>query len=411
MMHPFRKPLLSMLAAIAFAALPATAQQSLFNTAITVNDQAITQYEINQRVLFLRLLRAPGNPVEEAREGLIEDRLRANATTSAGISLSEEEIAEGMEEFAARANLDREQFLAAIAEQGVAAETFRDFVASGLAWRQLVRGRFGPRAQVTEAEIDSALSLSTTQADARVLLSEIILPLTPETADEARALITRLSEQIKTEAAFAAAARQYSAAPTNSRGGRLEWLPLSRVPPQLRAQVLTLAPGQVTDPIDLGPGIAIFQLRALEESEVVEAETLALEYVSILIPGGNAQAVAQSYDDNYDTCDDLYQPAQTLPEDQFERVVLPAAEVPGDIALELARLDNDESSARLTRQNGAVTVYLKLCGRTVETPVGEDGEEIDQRAQIRERLFQQRLASYADSFLEELRADAIIVEQ
>ena len=43
-----------------------------------------------------------------------------------------------------------------------------------------------------------------------------------------------------------------------------------------------------------------------------------------------------------------------------------------------------------------------------------EGEEpapvVDQRDRIRNQLFQQRIASYADSYLEELRADAIIVE-
>lgn len=411
MTHLIRKPFLLLAAILALCALPGQAQQSPFSTAFMVNDEAITQYEIDQRILFLQLLRVPGNPQEAAREGLIEDRLRLAATRAAGIAVNDQEVLEGMDEFAGRANLSREQFMAAIAERGVAAETFRDFVASGLAWRQLVRNRFGPRAQVTEAEVDSALSLSSSQADARVLLSEIIVPLTPENEAEARGLIQRLSEQLTTVGAFASAARQYSAAPTRDRGGRLDWLPLGRIPPQLRAQVLTLGPGQVSEPIDLGPGIGIFQLRALEESDFVEAETLALEYVQILLPSGSAQATAESYDDNYDTCDDLYKPAQTMSEGQFERVVLPAAEVPNDIAVELAKLDDHESSFALTRQNGAFTVYLKLCGRTLETPAGEDGEEIDQRTQMREQLFQQRLASYADSFLEELRADAIIVEQ
>ena len=104
-------------------------------------------------------------------------------------------------------------------------------------------------------------------------------------------------------------------------------------------------------------------------------------------------------------------PAQSLSEDQFERVVLSTSEVPSDIALELAKLDDNESSHALTRQNGAMLLYTKLCGRTLEAPLDEDGEEVDLRTQIRDRLFQQRLGSYADSFLEELRADAIIVER
>jgi len=38
------------------------AQQNLFQTVIKVNDQAITQFEINQRIILLGLLRAPGDP-------------------------------------------------------------------------------------------------------------------------------------------------------------------------------------------------------------------------------------------------------------------------------------------------------------------------------------------------------------
>jgi peptidyl-prolyl cis-trans isomerase SurA len=85
--------------------------------------------------------------------------------------------------------------------------------------------------------------------------------------------------------------------------------------------------------------------------------------------------------------------------------------VPSDIALELARLDNNEISTSLTRQNGAFLTFLMLCGRTIIPPEPEEeGAEIDLRAQMRDRLFQQRISSYADSYLAELRADAIIEE-
>jgi len=122
--------------------------------------------------------------------------------------------------------------------------------------------------------------------------------------------------------------------------------------------------------------------------------------------------------DEYDTGDDLYKPAQSLPPEYFERVTLAANEVPGDIALELAKLDNNEVSTALSQQDGSFMTYLMLCGRTLDTPeaepaLDEDGNPLpvlDEREQIRRQLFNQRLASYADSFLEELRADAIIVD-
>ncbi len=417
-----RAALVCAIALTGMTAPQGTVAQSLFSTAITVNDTAITNYELDQRARFLTLLRSPGDPVVEARKGLIDDRLRLSATRRAGINPTPEEVLEGMEEFASRANLTAEQFVQAIEQTGVARETFRDFVAAGLAWRTFVQGQFGPRSQVTEAEVDRTLAQSaTSRGSVRVLMSEIIVVAGGPTGDRNRALIQRLSDTIKTKSAFAAAARRYSAAPTRRVSGRLEWLPIGQLPPALRAAVLVLEPGEVTDPLPLGPGIGIFQLRALEEIEGDAPETLALEYVKLLIPGGRsdaARADAQKLQDTYDTCDDLYKPAQSRPAEYFERLTQAANEVPGDIALELAKLDDNEVSTALTRQDGDFLVYLMLCGRTVQTAeaepqLDENGEPlpvVDERDQVRQNLFNQRLASYADSFLEELRADAVIVE-
>ncbi|WP_298262068.1 peptidylprolyl isomerase [uncultured Litoreibacter sp.] len=404
------------LAALTFVA-PSSAsaqQQGLFQTAITVNDLVITNYELQQRELFLNVLRAPGNPTIEARKGLIDDRLRLMATQRAGITPAEEQVLQGMEEFAVRANLTADEFIKAIGQAGVAAETFRDFVAAGLAWRELVQGRFGARSQVTEPEVDRALALQGTSGGARILLAEIILPLAPPVAARNQALAQRLSETIKSESAFGSAARRYSASPTRGRGGRLEWLPLGNVPPQIRAAVLTLEPGETSPPLSLGNAVGVFQLRGIEEIEAETPNTQALEYVTVLFPGGrNSETLTQAreFESRYDTCDDLYTPAKDMPAEYFERTVLPAADVPGDIALELAKLDNNEVSTALTRQNGQFLVYLMLCGRTLDVPLDENGEAIDLRTQVRERLFNQRITSFADSYLEELRADAVIVEQ
>lgn len=403
------------LAALTFLAPSASAQQQgLFQTAITVNDLVITNYELQQRELFLNVLRAPGNANTEARKGLIDDRLRLTATQSAGISPAEEQILEGMNEFAARANLSAEEFIKAVEQAGVAGETFRDFVTAGIAWRDLVRGRFGARSQVTETEIDRAIALQGSTGGARILVAEIVLPLAPQVAERNQALALRLSESIKSESAFSAAARRYSASPTRGRGGRLEWLPLGNLPPQIRAVVLTLGPGETSAPLSLGNAVGLFQLRGIEETEAASPETQALDYATVLFPGGRTSetlAQAKAFENKYDTCDDLYTPAKDLPAEYFERTVLPIADVPGDIALELAKLDSNEVSTALTRQNGQFLVYLMLCGRTVELPLDENGEEVDLRSQMREQLFNQRISSFADSYLEELRADAIIVEQ
>jgi peptidyl-prolyl cis-trans isomerase SurA len=403
------RPILAALAlTLCPLALPAPAQDSPFTAAITVNNKAVTHYEIDQRALFLEVLRTPGDLRERAIEALVDDRLRLDAAERFGIEVSDEELAAGLAEFAARAQLDTDTFVAAIGQDGVAPETFREFVRTGIAWRKLVQRRFGPRITITDAEIDRALTLAQGGSGASVLLSEIVLPLPPQLAEENRQLIDDLARTLEGFEDFAAAARRYSVAPTAPNGGRLQWLPIANLPPQIVPILLTLRPGEITDPVPLPNAIAIFQMRDLREDAVARPRTLAVEYLSVLFPGGRgagAEAATADLAGKLDSCDDFYGHAGDYPPGLVERVSLQAGDVPSDIALELAKLDPNEVSTALTRgENGEYLVFLMLCGRTTELPEGG-------RAEVREALFGQRLTSYADSFLESLRADAIILEK
>lgn len=420
------------LAALISLITPAAAQSGSFAPAIIVNDSAVTQYELDQRIRFLTLLRVPGDPATEAEKGLIEDRLRRQAAKAAGITLTDQQIAAGMAEFAGRANLETEQFLQAIGEAGVAPETFRDFVSAGLAWREVVRGRFAPRITITEAEIDRAMSVAAQRgAGPRVLMSEILMPMNPGNAAEIRALATELSGTIRSEAAFAAAARQYSAAPSRDQGGQLDWIPLTNLPPQVRQVIAGLANGQVSPPVPLGNAMGLFRLRGLQQGGEIVAANISVDYAQLLIPGGRSAdtlAEAERVRSEVDTCDDLYRAAKGYPAEQLLRETRALTQVPGDIAAELAGLDDNETSTGLTRGNALV--LLMLCKRSatlaagsapvvadVSAPAADGVPALDptlgfgqgpSRAQVREELTNQRLAGFADGYLAELRANAII---
>ena len=385
---------------------PALAQQNLFAPVVRINDRIVTQYELQQRALFYEVLRAPGDPLETAMERLTEERLQSEAADAAGIVVDDAQVQTGMEEFASRTNLEVEQFIAVLGREGIAPETFADFVRAGLAWRAVVRGRFGPRAQVTEAEIDRALALGSQTGGVRVLLSEIFLPAdTPARLAAAQQRALELSE-IDTLPAFASAARSYSAAPSRGRGGRQDWIDLANLPPAIRAQILTLAPGQVTDPIPVPNAIALFQLRELEETESAGNEAVAVEFARYFIPGGRSAAAlaeAQKIKTRVDTCDDLYGIANGQPEERLLRDVLPVEEVAGDVAIELAKLDDNEVSTALVTGDGQALVFLMLCGRTLAL-----SEDVN-REVVRQNLINQRLASYANGYLSELKSDAIII--
>jgi peptidyl-prolyl cis-trans isomerase SurA len=271
----------------------------------------------------------------------------------------------------------------------------------------VVRERFVGRDGVTEADVDRAIKRQATAPGVRVLLNEIILPAnTPAAlaASERRAAeITRITSLD----AFARAARSFSVSPSRAAGGRIDWLPIGNLPPAVAAQVLTLAPGQVTPPISIPNAIALFQLRQIEEVAAATPETLSVDYAAFYIPGGRSEAAlaeAARIRARVDTCDDLYGVARDLPPSVLQRSTVAARDVPGDVALELAKLDENEVSTALTRDNGQALVFLMLCDRTA---AASEEAPVD-RAAIRNRLINQRLASYASAYLAELRANATI---
>ena len=379
--------------------------QNLFAPIVKVNDRVITAYELSQRTAYLTLLRAPGDPDDVAHKQLVNEALQRDAAKQLGLSLTDEELQSGMEEFTARFNLTPEKFSEAIAQGGVAIETFRDFVGAGLIWRKVVRERFRGKFAITEADIDRKLAQTGSSTAVRVLLSEIILPANTPQAQAASSARSAEISQISTLPAFASAARRYSASPSKGRSGRLDWMDITNLPPAIAAKIVALSPGEVTDPLPVSGGIALFQMRALEEYEGPAPENVSVDYAAYLIPGGKtpeALDTAATIRAKIDTCDDLYGLAQGQPTEQLIRDSQPVAELPSDYAIELAKLDPGESSTALVTQSGQNLVFLMLCARDQELP-----EEVS-RDQIKAQLQNQRLQSYAVGYLEELRAAAFI---
>ncbi len=393
--------LTSVIATCLVLALPANAQSNPFSPRIIVNERVVSNYELDQRIQFLKVLRTPGDLDKLALDALIEDRLRVQEAERLEIAATPEQVELGMTEFAGRANLSVEQFVAAIAEAGVEPETFRDFVAAGVVWRDVVRAKFGAKTDVTETEIDRTLANQARVDGVRVLISELIIPAPPGSEEDVLAQAQNLQSQINSDASFAEAARTYSAAPSAARGGRMDWMPLANLPAAIAPFVLALAPGQVSDPIPIPGAVALFQLRDLEETDTEAPATTQVEYAELLLPNdSNALTAAAGIKAKVDACNDLY--ALGFPANQLTRKTQTMAEVPVDVGLELARLDAGESAATLVR--GTARVFVMLCTRM---PVVE---EPPTRDQVRTQIINQRLSRLADGYLADLRANAIIQE-
>ncbi len=419
-------------ALVLLAGATAASAQSEFGPALTVNGHQITGFELEQRVLFLKIIGTKGDLEGLAETALIEDRLRQAAAKRAGIKLTAEQVRAGMEEFAGRANLDAEKFIAAIGQGGVQAETFRDFVSAGLAWREVIRGKFGNQAVIGEAQVERALSTTASRgAGIRVLVSEIIIPAVGGDLPGARDRAIEIAATIRSEGDFDRAAREASASPSRLAGGRLGWMPLTNLPAAARGAMLQLRPGQVSPPIALQDAVALFQLRGVQQGGDIRPSDVTVDYATFAVAGGADGADIRA---RATTCDDLYPIARATDPARLTRQTVPERALPGDIAGAMAALDDNES-ALVTR--GGSPVVVMLCARratmaeggvpeatpgdpAAETSLMEDGTRIPKinpdfgfgngpsRDDVRGELVNQRLSGLADAYLEELKADAVI---
>ncbi len=385
---------------------PQSGAQSLFSPAIRVNQDIVTWYELEQRIQFLNVLGIPGGTEAEVRQALIDERLRKQAMREAGIQAAPEDVQVGIDEFAARGQLSTDQFLQLLGDAGVDPETVRDFVADQLAWRDYISARFLSQARPTEDEINRALGQGG-GGGLQVLLSEIIIPVNQQTLAQTELLAEEIS-RLQGFDAFSSAAAQYSAAATRNDGGRLDWLNITNLPPALQPLILGLENGEITEPVGLPNAIALFQMRGIREVSTGAPRYSKIDYAVYYLPGGRSGdtlAQATRLREDIDTCDDLYGIAKDQPAEVLERIEAAPSEIPQDVAVELAKLDRNEVSTALTRNNGQTLMFLMLCNRTRD--LGEDTSRVD----VANALTQQRLQAFAESLLEQLRADASVTEQ
>jgi peptidyl-prolyl cis-trans isomerase SurA len=306
-----------------------------------------------------------------------------------------------MTEFAGRANMTSEQFVAALGQAGVSAETFRDFVEAGLLWRKIIREKYVGKVTISDAQVDRAIEMGNGSAALRVLISELVLPAAPGQEDAVMARAMQLRSQISSEGGFASAARKYSASATAGQGGRIDWMPLANLPGALAPVILGLAPGEVSQPVVLGGAVGLFQLRGLEEMQGQNLKSISVDYAQYTLPAATGAAEAAAIRAKVDTCDDLYTIAKGQPADRLIRETKAASALPTNVGRALAPLDAGES---VDYPSGAAHVFLMLCSRTPEQEVMPD------REQVRERLLNEQLANKAQNYLEEMRFNAIIRE-
>lgn len=380
-------------------------QANPFKTAISVNGVGISHYEIDQRSRLLRAIETPGDLQAKAKEALVSEALFLEEAHRLNFSVTDEELETGIIEFAARASMDANQFLEAIATFGVTKESFDVFVRAGIAWRKVISERFSSEVEkINILDVERALAFEPAPTITTVRLSEIALSLRPSAAERSRQLADQIYRSVTSAAEFAEVARSLSVADSQPDGGAIGWVPLSRLPSNVSSAIQVTSVGRMTPPIEAQTAIFLFFKHEIREEKGTLSPAVVEYAILRAAPTGerSARQQAMAVLARVDTCDDLRSVSREFPSGYYRQNFVEDKDNATAYSISLARLDSHESVILPIANSDAVEI-LMLCNRRSSLPD-------EQREPVLNQKRNEKLEDYASHYLDNLRATAIITE-
>lgn len=392
---------------------------SMMGIAAIVNDQVISQYDLDQRVrLVLVTSGIPQTPENAQRvqaqvlRSLIDEKLEMQEAVHQKISVPEAQVVQAYNSIAARADMTPEQIDQYLAQNGISKSTLINQIKAEIAWNQVVSQQFGPLISVSDEQVDEVLrKLEAEASETQYLVAEILLSYeNPQQEAEVSAGAAKLVEQIRAGAPFQAVASQFSQSPSAASGGDIGWVHASQLPSVLAEVVPNMQPGQVSDPIQTVNGFYIVQLRSRQNGFGADPMKDQFTLMHVILPlSENASpaqvakrvAETQALAASFTNCGTFPKEAAKY---QGADVAKPKTIAVGAMDPNLRKAVSDLKAGQVAQpiRSPRGMEILAVCDRVNDAGGAPSRESID------DNLYSQQLSLMARRHLRDLRRDAVI---
>jgi len=254
-------------AAPAAAAAPGAASRLLDRVVAVVNDEVITQNELNFRArvaeqqLQRQQIAMPPRDVllKQVLERMIIDRAQLQMAKETGVRVDDATVNAAVGRIADQNGMTLQVFRARLEQDGVTFNRFREDVRDDITMARLRDREVDSRITVSEGELDNFLAeqagvaAGTLEFDVAQILLRVPDSAATDAVEAVRARAEELLAQLKDGADFAKLAASFSSAPEALSGGDLGWRTAERLPSLFLDAVKGLQPGQV-GPVVRSPG-------------------------------------------------------------------------------------------------------------------------------------------------------------
>lgn len=394
------------------------AQPGVRKATAIVNGYVITESDIDHRLALIvasNRIQLPPEEVQRFRaqvlRNLIDETLQIQAAQQQEIAVEDSDVEQYFTRFAQNFGQAPDTFSAYLRSIGSSDQSLKRQIRGELAWQRVQRRQIEPFVTVGDEEVQSIIDrMNASRGTAEYRVSEIYLASTPETAAEARTNATRIVQQIRAGASFAAYARQFSEATTAAVGGDLGWVRAEQLPQELAGLVQQMPVGAVSDPVEIPGGFSIVAL--VDSRQILVADprdaVMSLMQMSIAMPAGTSEAQAQARaqqlaqaTQSMGGCGNAAQTARTVGAELISNDQVRVRELPPALQQTLLSLGVGQASPPFGSAE-RISV-LVLCGR--DDPEQASGPNFQQ---VYDQLAEERVNRRAQRYLRDLRRDAVV---
>ncbi len=272
--------------------------------AATVNDEPISTFDVQQRMMLLMVTsgaaeipqEAMGQFQQQALRDLIEEHLKMQEAERFDLTISDDEVNAELAQIAASGGATVPELVADLQARGIAVESLRQKIRAQKAWEQLVAGRYGSRVKITEREVDSMLDDMREQVQQpQYLLAEICLPLESESQrDQMMRVGLQMIDQMRQGVPFRALAQQFSTCGSAARGGDLGWMSPGDLDPDLANIIPQLGEGAVSRPIPVDGMLKLIAVRQERQAATAGEPSYQVAYAGAPTNAVNREAAAEA---------------------------------------------------------------------------------------------------------------------
>jgi peptidyl-prolyl cis-trans isomerase SurA len=398
---------------------PPAGQSPEMRIAAVVNDEVISVFDVASRMRMLMISsNITDTPEIRQRIGpqvlhsLIDEKLELQEAKRQSVTATDTEVTNGLQQIEKQNNMKAGQLNELLKARGIDRGALVDQLTAGIVWAKLVRKQAAQTTEISDEEIDEALKRVKEHAsEPQSRVAEIFLAVdNPAQDGEVRALVERLTQQMRQGARFSAIAQQFSQSATAAVGGDIGWLRPDQLSPELGKAVSALRPGELSAPVRVGGGYYLLLVVDRRTGTTGSEQDAVFDIVQVVFPLPTrpsdalrraALNEAASVRTAAKDCPSLLKIGKEKAPQLSSEGQLRASTISPEMRALVTRLSIGQASEPIVQKNGVGVIMV--CAKS-----NSSGSGAATREDVTETLLRQRLDTVSRRYLRDLRRNAYV---